>query len=128
MPSRLENLGTIVVIIIAILPLINQLAGQDNLLSWILFGAIALFVIIYFIYDSIKDYIKGKFSQIDKISKRMEDIERSVDYMKRIHELDKRVSVLESQKSRKGMIDPRIIIIIFLLILLYFYLKSIGLL
>ncbi|MBI2676106.1 MAG: hypothetical protein HYX24_06620 [Candidatus Aenigmarchaeota archaeon] len=46
--------------------------------------------------------------------------------MQEIHRLDKRVSLLEEGKAKKGQVDPKIIMLIVLLFLLYLYLRSIG--
>ena len=120
MASRWENLGTIIVVLAAIIPFIFQTTQQENILSLIIFGAMLLVVIAYFIAD----YVKDKLGQIDKALERVGKLEEKVDYMKQIRELDKRVTTIE--KKQKGQIDPRIVIIVILLVLLALYLRSIS--
>ncbi len=124
MASRWEIIGTLFVIITAIVPIITQFFGGGDILSIAIFGIIGAFVFFYVAWD----YIKDKFGQIEKLKKKVEEIEKGVDYMKEVHNLDKRISVLEkeNERKRKGQIDPRIILIIFLAVLLYLYLRSIG--
>ncbi|MBI2173141.1 MAG: hypothetical protein HYT73_02945 [Candidatus Aenigmarchaeota archaeon] len=123
MPSRWEKFATILVIVVGIIPIVTQFSSQGDSSSLILLGAIFLVILIYFI----SDYVKDKLSQVDKVVEKIAKMEEKVDYMKSIHELDKRVSLIE-EKKKKGQVDPRLAAIVILLVLLYLYLRSIGIL
>ena len=59
------------------------------------------------------------------------EIKKSLNYHNLFNEMDVRVKVIErlfDKINKKGQIDPRIIFIIIMLILLYLFLKSIGVL
>lgn len=122
MNSIWEKIGAIATIVAIIIALVTQTLKLGNAESLILMGIIFVIVIIYFITT----FIGNKFKQIDKLYDKTISLEEKVNYMKEIHELDKRVSLLEKKKGKKGNLDPRIIIIIILVFLLYLYLKAIG--
>lgn len=123
MSSKIENIGSITVIIIGLVPILALILGKGDTSSLIILMSILVIIIVYFIAD----YIRDKFGRIDEVANHMKEIEKKVDYMKNIHDLDKRISLIESEKKKKGQMDPRIIIIIILVILLYLYFRSIGL-
>lgn len=83
-------------------------------------------MVIFFAYQEIDRYFREKAGKIDSLVERLNRIEQRIDYMQEIHRLDKRVSLLEEGKAKKGQVDPKIIMLIVLLFLLYLYLRSIG--
>ncbi len=57
-------------------------------------------------------------------------MKQKIDYMKELHGLDKRLSLLEkkNKSQAKGQVDPRIVIAAILVILFLLYLRSLGIL
>ena len=122
MKDYLGRISTAFTVFIVIITLYFQLEKESNVESILFFGIIIVVILFYFVYI----YAKDKLSEIDKNTEKIAKLEDKVNYIKQLHELDKRVSLLEKPKKRKAEIDPRIIFIIILLILLYLYLKSLG--
>ncbi len=122
MKDYLGRISTIFAVFTVIITLYFQSEKETSLESILFFGIIIVVILFYFIYI----YTKDKLNEIDKNTEKIVKLEDKVNYMKQIYELDKRVSLLEKQKKRKAHIDPRVVFIIILAILLYLYLKSLG--
>src|SRR3989344_2977303 len=111
----------IVTIIFQIFPPKNQ---QEQSASLILFFAVLLFILDWII-RKVKFYI----SQINDNSLDIKKVKEEMYLEKRFAEIEKDIAVIQSLlKNKKGNInfDPRIILIIILLVLFYLYLKSLG--
>ena len=68
---------------------------------------------------------------IKDTKRELEDVKKDLNFKEMYNKMEVRLSVLEKLlekllKGKKGQIDPRIIIWIILLILLFLFLKSIG--
>ena len=124
MAGQWEQLG----IIIAILSMFVAI-GYPFLLSpdQIRPEAVAFMglVLIAFFTYLLYAYFNGIQKAVGKHDEAILSLRDKVDYMDAVHALDKRVSFLE---RRKGMIDPRIIILAIMLVLLVLYLRSLGVL
>ena len=121
MSSRLEQFGIILSLISVIVPLAGQLFGFKNTDSLVLMGILYMLSIGYYSVGPLVD----KFKTIDALSLRVGDVEKKVDCAERLAVLETRMGFLE---TKKGQVDPRVVIIILMLIVLFLYLRSIGLL
>ncbi len=115
---------TIIVVLTLIISIYFQFQKTHTTESMIIFAIIVITIVLYFT----SSYIKDKLSEIDKTKKHLLDLEKKIDYQKELHQIDKRVSILEeiSMMKKKGTVDPQTLIVILLIILLILYLRSIG--
>ncbi len=93
----------------------------------ILFMGIIIFVfIVYVVYS----YFRNLATKTEENSQAILEMKQKIEYMREIHNLDKRLEMLERQDKRrlKGQIDPRLVIAGILVILFLLYLRSLGLL
>lgn len=104
--------------------------AQEKAASMGWFVVIIIYIgFLYLVFYYTKK-IKTFFAKIEKYGADIEKINTKMNEEKRFNEIEKKIAVLEVlsvRRGKKGQIDPRIILFIILLILLYFYLKSIGL-
>ena len=91
-----------------------------------------IFIILYFIVSYFVTKFLRWFVNINKndllifeLRKDLNNLKNEINSIKDISDLKARVSVLEKMK-KKGQIDPRIIILIIILVLFLLYLKSTG--
>ena len=107
----------IVTIIFQIFPPKNQ---QEQSASLILFISILFFAVLLFILDWIIRKVKFYISQINDNSLDIKKVKEEMYLEKRFAEIEKDIAVIQSLlKNKKGNInfDPRIILIIILLVL-----------
>ena len=80
-------------------------------------------IIIYYFYSKWEETTKRTIDN----SKTIKDIKRDINTQNLFNDMEKRLSVMEAlSKSKKAMIDPRILFAIVLAILLFLFLKSIN--
>ena len=131
--TTLNIIGLFVAIVSIVIPVIFFIISASNDIksqSIIIFGIIACTVIIisfgYLIY---KRY-RRLFDDLKDNKRDIHEIKKSLNYKESFNNMDVRVRVIEKlldkMNKRGQFIDPRIIYIIILLILLYLFLKSIG--
>jgi len=101
---------------------ISQLFGSAGPTPLVLMG----FGMLIFLFSLVLDIFRGKWIVVDVIEKKIYKIERKVDIMERIHNLDKRLSMVESSPKLKGTLDPQIVLFIFMLIIFFLYLREMG--
>ncbi|MBI3413243.1 MAG: hypothetical protein HY051_04140 [Candidatus Aenigmarchaeota archaeon] len=121
MSNVLNKILNVLVFLLPTILSISQILNIGTSQSLIILGVIILLVVIYFSID----YVKGLSFKVNKTSERIKDMEERINYMEKIHDLDKRVAMLEKRR-KKGEIDPKTVILFLLLILLILYLRSIG--
>ena len=114
--------------VVGALPILAATFGIDTATSIILLGIILVFVVLGFIASFLITYFKRQATNMDAIHERVKKLEEHINYMEKIAALDKRLAVIEETRNRKGVIDPRIVILVILLFLLYLYFRNIGLL
>ena len=127
---------------VSILGLIISLIGifittyfqfKDPQTGNLLFLGILVFVVVYFIVS----YVVGKFNQVNKntfliieLKKDLNNLKDDFNMIRDVSKLEARTSFLENilfkMKNKRGQIDPRWVIILIILILLFFYLRSKG--
>ncbi|MDO8508802.1 MAG: hypothetical protein Q7S27_03910 [Nanoarchaeota archaeon] len=125
------SLVTLLSLFVPFILFVLNASEEIKVQSIIIFGIIAIASIIssviYFFYQSYRNISLG----LENNKKEMLEIKRSLNYKELFNNMDVRIKVLEKlldRKSKKGQIDPRIIWIIVMLILLYLFLKSMGIL
>lgn len=123
-------LTALLVALIGLIPLAFELTDKEssNTAGFIILTSIFVFIVFYFIYTFVWVKVKKYINQINDNSKKIEEIGKTLDYKEHFHQLDKRVSALEMNMKKRGQIDPRIVIFIILLILLFLYLRNRGIL
>lgn len=128
----LDFISLLIAILSLIIPLVSFLLSAPNEIkvqSLIIFGIMVMAIIIFsFIYFIYRGYRNISYDLKDN-RKEIDEIKRSLNYKELFSTMDVRLRVLEKlleEKNRRGQIDPRIIWIIIMLILLYLFLKSIG--
>lgn len=140
-PSNLATIfGIFVSLIAAIITL--QFGGGRSAIGTVILIGILVFITIFFLvswpvstvtkkFRWIETKLEGielKLKKIDKIEKDLNALEDRLDINKEIMDLKFRMSLFEKRKmNKRGIIDPRWIIIIIILILLYLFLKEQGL-
>ena len=94
----------------------------------LLFAVAAFFIVSYPI-----NVFKNRMEQVDKNTKDLRQLRENLNDMKnelvltkKMENIDARLSVIEKHDNRKGQVDPRWVLIIIILIILYMYLRSIG--
>ncbi|MEA3229649.1 MAG: hypothetical protein U9P44_01930 [archaeon] len=122
-----KYIENIIVVLILVISIYFQFQKTSTTESMIIFAIIVVIIVLYFT----SSYIKGKLSKIDKVNEHLLDLEKKRDYQKELHQIDKRVSILEEiakmkKIGKKGTVDPQTLIVILLIILLILYLRSIG--
>ena len=99
----------------------------DQVRAGIYFLAIIIFVPIAFLLNFAWAKANIYIKQIKDNEKEIETIKSSLELEKRFYEMDKRLALLENvPKRRKGEIDIKWIILAVLLILLFLYLRAVG--
>ena len=129
----LNVIGLYVAIVAIVVPtifFIISASDEIKIQSIIIFGIISIIVIILsFSYLIYRGY-RRMFNDFKENKRDINEIKKSLNYHNLFNEMDVRLRVIEKlfeMKNKKGQfIDPRIIWIIVLLILLYLFLKSIG--
>lgn len=129
----LNVIGLFVAIVAIVVPtifFIISASDEIKIQSIIIFGIISIIVIILsFSYLIYRGY-RRMFNDFKENKRDINEIKKSLNYHNLFNEMDVRLRVIEKlfeMKNKKGQfIDPRIIWIIVLLILLYLFLKSIG--
>lgn len=112
----------------------TKITAQALIIFGIIIGVFLVAIIFSFVYSKYKKMCKD----IEGNKKDLQDIKKELNFKSMFNKMDKKVEVMERVmdkivigkiskiKSRKGMIDPRVMIWIILLILLYLFLKSMG--
>jgi len=90
----LEVIGLIVVVILAF---VEYLKPGNEVSFWLLL-TIAIFVVIFIIYV----YVKQKIEALDEIKQRVDTIEQTLNFKSDMHELDKRLSLLEKPQEKNA--------------------------
>ncbi len=121
MASVLNKISDVLIILLPVALSISQYLSIGTSQSLIILGIIILLVVIYFSID----YVKGLSSKVSKTSERIKDMENRINYMEKVHDLDKRLAILEKH-GKKGQIDPKTLVLFLLLVLLILYLRSTG--
>jgi len=123
---------TLLTFIIAIFTVIFQVfqpkTQKDQIVSMFWFVVIILYIGLLYAINFYGKKIKNFFERIDRIDKDILKLKKQMNEEKRFAEIEKKLAVLEVLKGKKSQIDPRIIFLIILLIFVYFYLRSIGVL
>lgn len=102
--------------------------------------ALAFFIIIityvglYFVINWVVSIIRTYINKINSNEKEIIEINKKLDSEMKFNNIDKRLSILEkleelnTKKKKKGQLslDPRIVILIILAVLMYLYLKALG--
>ncbi|MBI2629991.1 hypothetical protein HYW76_02730 [Candidatus Pacearchaeota archaeon] len=105
----------------------KEITYQALIYTGIIIGVVIFIIFLYFI----RGRYKKMCNDIDINNKNIEDVRRDLNFNELFSKMDVRLRVLEElfkRKNKKGqfVIDPRIILWILLLILLYLFLKSVG--
>ena len=100
---------------------------SDKINAVILFVAILIYTLIFYIVDYYSQRIKHYLGQIRTNTERIESIEKKMKTEKKFNDFEKRISILEVLNNKKGDIDPRWLMLIGLLVLFYLYLRANGL-
>ena len=127
--------GIAVSILVAIITLL--FGTGDSIIGVIILIGIFGFVVLFFLVSwlvSLKvsniRMIGLNFQKINKIEKDLNNLEGRLDLSKDIAELKSRMSLFEKMQGKKigkkGALDPRWIIILIILILLYLFLRQLG--
>jgi len=129
----IEILGMLFTALVGIITLIFSYRSPETGVSLL----IGIFIVIgvYFLTDFLIAIAKRKLAQIDKntqdisiIKKELKELNDRLNFHSEIARLKARVEHMENEsRKRKGAIDPRIVILIILVILLFLYLRTIGL-
>ncbi len=85
----------------------------------------------HFIASFLITYFKRQAANLDTLEERVKKLEEHINYMEKVAALDKRLALIEvvqGNKTKKGVVDPRIVILVILIFLLYLYLRNTGLL
>ncbi len=105
----------------------DKIQIQSLIIFGIMVASIIIFSVIYFVYQ----IYKRELYDIEINKKDIFEIRKSLNSKKLFDDMDVRIKVLErltERKNKRAQIDPRIVWIIVMLILLYLFLKSIGIL
>ncbi|MAG02888.1 hypothetical protein CMI42_06120 [Candidatus Pacearchaeota archaeon] len=130
--NTINLLISIVALLIPIIIFIFSSPENITLLMIMIFSTIGVFLLISYILIYFFSRWREYSGDLSKIKKDNEEIKKSLNLNKLFNNMDVRVKVLESlilNKNKKGQhIDPRIIIWIIVIILLYLFLKVSGVL
>ncbi|HLC37561.1 MAG TPA: hypothetical protein VJJ53_02165 [Candidatus Nanoarchaeia archaeon] len=126
--------GIIVSIVIGLVSLYGQSKNPQT--SLFLFLSLIGTIFLFFLISWPIDYFNKKFKHIDKniidvqeIKKDLNIIKDKLKFKEEVFDLSNRISIIENtlkMKNKRGQIDPRWILIIFIIILFYLYIKSKG--
>ncbi len=105
----------------------NNTSSSTLIVFGILVGVVVLsFVVTWFVskYKEISLLLKEN-------SKEMQETRKQIRQEKRFIEIEKKLAVLDAvsnskRKDKKGQIDPRFLLVIIILIILFVYLNQIG--
>lgn len=127
-------IGILVSIIAGAISLYAQYTDPKT--GFIFFLALIGAILTYFMVSWAVEYFRTKLkiieensSQIKGIRKDLNIVKEKIDYNRQIAKLDARTSLIEkliTMKNKKGMIDPRWVVIVIILMLLLLYLKAKG--
>ncbi len=132
MTSRWDVIFQIATIVISLVPayfLLSSSPAEVTLQALVFFGFIVGLMSMGIIFTSIYQNWKKMRNDIDGVKQEINEIRASLNLKQITDSMNVRLQVVETLlKKKKGQmgIDPRIIIFIFLLILLYLFLRSIG--
>jgi len=114
----------ILILVLASIPLMLQLFKPITTEESILIMGL---MIVIGLLSSGWSYLKERFDLIDENRQKINKLHDRINLMKYFHEIDKRLSLVEeTNRKKKGQINPQVLIIIVLLILLYLFLRSAG--
>lgn len=102
-----------------------------KLQSIIIFGIIVVVVIVASISYILYQGYRKMFKDIQDNKKEIFEMKKSLNFKSLFDSMDVRLRVIEKlldKKNKRAQIDPRIIWILLLLLLLYLFLKSVGVL
>ena len=110
--------------------------SKDPQTGLFLFLALAGAIFLYFLVSWPINFIKKKIKNVDDnseeiglVRKDLNSINEKLNFKESINMLDKKIYVIEEvlkMKNKRGQIDPRIILIIIIIVLFFLYLKSKG--
>ncbi|MBI4017499.1 MAG: hypothetical protein HY366_00980 [Candidatus Aenigmarchaeota archaeon] len=120
MTSKRDLAITVLTVLIGITPLIIQFYRTGDTASLTVAGILLVALPIYFIFD----WVTNKFGLIDSLGERVLKLEEKTDYMKEVHALDKRISIVE--RNGKGAINPKYIVFGVMVLLFILYLRTAG--
>ncbi|GEM_PF-1064792 len=132
--DRTYYLGMIISIAVGIISTYAQ--SKDPQTGLFLFLALAGAIFLYFLVSWPINFIKKKIKNVDDnseeiglVRKDLNSINEKLNFKESINMLDKKIYVIEEvlkMKNKRGQIDPRIILIIIIIVLFFLYLKSKG--
>jgi hypothetical protein len=132
--KTLEIINFIALILSIIIPVVSLLIASPEEIppqTYIIFGIIVLVFIVGGVITHIISRWKGMTKEISNTKKEMDDIKKDLNFKELWNKMDVRLTILEKmfdKKNKRGQsIDPRIIIWMLLGVLLYFFLRSMGL-
>ncbi len=131
MEQRKNTWVDVIVLSVAVLAVLFQIfpaksKGQQTV-SLILFISILLFVGLLSVVGWVTTKVKFYIAQIYKNTTEIKELKEEIMLQKKMSDIDKRISILESlQRNKKGNIDPKIVLLVIVLILFFFYLRSLG--
>lgn len=123
-----KNLTLVVAFFTVIFQIYQPEDQEEKLSSLLWFVAILIYAGIAYAIIYYSGRVKGLVVKINRHEEDIEQIKGKMRETERFAEIEKKIAVLEAinKKNKKGQIDPKIVLFIILLILLYFYLRSIG--
>ena len=120
MDTRRQQIVNILSVLVGLIPVVIQYSRGGDPTSLALFGIVVVLISIIFIWD----WVNERIGRIDSLVTETDELKKRFDSMERITELDKRLSILEH--SRKGAVDPKIVMFIMLVIVVLLYLRQVG--
>jgi hypothetical protein len=118
------------ILAILIPTIIFILSSPENItpIAIIIFSAIGIFLLIALFSFYFYSRWKNLCDEIDKNKKENQEIKKSLNLNKLFNDMDIRLKVLEKLIiNKKAQIDPRILLWVIIAILLYLFLKTMGL-
>lgn len=121
--------------VLALIPIYLTFWQTNNSeLGIVVIASVAILIFIIYTYSIVVEKFKERTNQLNRIEKsqnsferRLESLEKDVDYYKNINHLQNKVSNMEKNMNKKGNLDPRIILILALALIIYILLRDMGL-
>lgn len=126
-----KKLINLILIIAAIFTIIIQIfppeTSANQTATLLLFFGILFYVVIIYTAMNITEKVRSYLDKINWNKANIEKLNKKMETEKKFNEMDKRISNLEFLRGiKKGQIDPRWIFIAILFVLIYLYLRSLG--
>ena|SRR3989344_5326751 len=99
-----EKVAAILTLMISSIPVVYELSKEENtsIAGIAFFGIILLSIALYFVYLFIWSQVKNYLSTIEQNTRRINHLEKTLKYQHDFHQLDKRVSIIESHEKRSN--------------------------